>query len=469
MEGKLEGTYHETTTPPRGLNMQALPRELTSLILVFAPLFSKGVWSAVQVLLAGAILAIGSRTVSAVLRVMGLSEEAQFQKYHRVLNRATWSTIAASRKLLLILIDAFIPEGPLVMALDDTIERRCGAKIAARGIYRDPVRSSRSHFVKTGGLRWLCLMLLAPIPWANRSWALPFCTVLAPSARYYQERGREPNKLTDRARQVLLMVKRWLPQRAIVVVADNSFSAVELLAAVREKVCVITRLRLDARLYDPAPKRTPGTRGRRPLKGARQPTLQVVLDDPNTRWRSVTVPSWYSHGARTIEIASGTAVWYHVGAPAVPLRWVLVRDPAGRFAPQAFLCTDQEVEPQQIVAWFIQRWQVEVTFEEAHAHLGMETQRQWSDRAIARTTPVILALYSLVTLFAKRLLEQETMPIRTAAWYEKDCATFSDTLALVRRWLWRAQNLSMSEKTLDTIKIPRALFQRLTETVSYAT
>jgi hypothetical protein len=449
--------------------MQAVSPELTSSILVFAPLFSKGVWSAVQVLLAGAILAVGPRTVSAVLRVMGLSEEEQSQKYHRVLNRAKWSTIAASRQLLLILVDAFVPEGPLVMVLDDTIERRRGAKIAARGIYRDPVRSSRSHFVKASGLRWLCLMLLTPIPWANRCWALPFCTALAPSERYYQELGREPNKLTDRARQILLMAKRWLPERAIVVVADSSFAAVDLLAAVCEQMCVITRLRLDAALYDPAPERTPATRGRPRLKGARQPTLQAVLDAPSTRWCTATVSNWYSQGARNIEIASGTAVWYRSGAPVVPLRWVLVRDPAGRFTPQTFLCTDQEIEPQQIVAWFIQRWQVEVTFEEAHAHLGLETQRQWSDRAIARTTPAILALYSLVTLFAKHLLEQETMAIRTAAWYKKDCATFSDTLAMVRRWLWSDQNLSMSDKTTDTVKIPRALFHRLTETVSYAT
>jgi hypothetical protein len=278
--------------------MQALPPELTSLILVFAALFSKRVWSAVQVLLAGAILVVGPRTVSAVLRVMGLSEEQQFQKYHRVLNRATWSTIAASRQLLLILVDAFVPQGPLVMVLDDTIERRRGAKIAARGIYRDPVRSSRSHFVKASGLRWLCLMLLAPIPWANQCWALPFCTALAPSEHYYQKRGREPNKLTDRARQILLMAKRWLPERDIVVVADSSFAALELLAAVREQMCVITRLRLDAALYDPAPKRTPATRGRPRRKGARQPTLQAVLDAPSTPWCAVTVPCWYSQGAR---------------------------------------------------------------------------------------------------------------------------------------------------------------------------
>jgi hypothetical protein len=223
-------------------------------------LFSKRAWPLVQVLLTGAILAVGPRTVSAVLRVMGLSQERQFQKYHRVLNRVKWSTLAASRRLLELLIEAFVPAGPLLMALDDTIERRRGAKIAAKGIYRDPVRSSHGHFVKASGLRWLCLMLVAPIPWAKRCWALPFCSVLAPSERYYLQRGRRPNKLTDRARQLLLMVRRWVPERPIVVVADSSFAALELLDAARHKLCIVTRLRLDAALYNPAPERAPGMR-----------------------------------------------------------------------------------------------------------------------------------------------------------------------------------------------------------------
>ena len=448
--------------------MPTLPPALTNWIVVFAPLFSKRVWQSVQLLLAGAIVAIGSRTVTAILRVMGLSQEAQFQKYHRVLNRARWSTLAGSRRLLLALIDAFIPDGPLLMGLDDTIERRRGAKIAAKGIYRDPVRSSRSHFVKASGLRWLCLMLLAPIPWAGRCWALPFCSVLAPSQRYYLDRHRRPNKLTDRARQLLRLVKRWMPQRAIVVVADSSFAALELLAAVRQQVCVITRLRLDAALYDPAPPRAVDTRGRPRRKGARQPALQTVLEEATTAWRKVTVARWYSQGARSVETATGTAVWYHSGMPVVPLRWVLVRDPACKFAPQAFLCTDEAVTPEQILAWFVQRWQVAVTFEEARAHLGMETQRQWSDRAIACTTPALLGLYSVVTLLARQLLMERAMPVRTARWYRKKQATFSDTIALVRRWLWSGGTFPMSEKPPDMIKIPRALFERLTDTLSYA-
>ncbi len=448
--------------------MQTVPAALTKWILIFAPLFSKRAWQSVQILLVGAILAVGARTVTSALRVMGLAHTAQFPKYHRILNRVKWSTLAGSRCLLIALIDAFVPAGPVLMALDDTIERRRGAKISAKGIYRDPVRSSHGHFVKASGLRWLCLMLLAPIPWAGRCWALPFCSVLSPSKRYYEQRGREPKKLTDRARQLLRMVKRWLPHRSLVVVADSSFAALGLLAAVRQHMTVITRLRLDAALYDPAPLRVAGTVGRPCRKGKRQPTLQDKLDDAHTKWRTVMVARWYSQGARDIEIASETAVWVHAGMPVVPLRWVLVRDPGGKLAPQAFLCTDEAVQPEQIVAWFVQRWQIEVTFEEMRAHLGMETQRQWSDRAIACTTPALLGLYSVVTLLAKQILSDGVMPVRTASWYRKQQATSSDTLALVRRWLWSNSRFIMSEKPSDMVKLPRELFERLTDTLSYA-
>lgn len=192
--------------------MLMLPFELTTLIVAFAPLFSKPVFKHMQVLMAGAILAPGKRTVTSALRVWGLSNDRHFQNYHRVLNRAVWSSLEASRILLTLLVAAFAPQGVLVMGLDDTIERRRGEQIKAKGIYRDPVRSSRSHLVKASGLRWLCLMLVVDIPWAGRRWALPFLTTLCPSERYYTERGRAHQKLTGRARQMLLLVKRWLPR-----------------------------------------------------------------------------------------------------------------------------------------------------------------------------------------------------------------------------------------------------------------
>jgi hypothetical protein len=448
--------------------MLTMPSELTSLIVAFAPLFSKPVWAHAQVLIVGALLSPAKRTVTSALRVMGLSDEKHFQNYHRVLNRAVWSSLAAGRILLSLLIRTFASEGVLVMGLDDTIERRRGEKIKAKGIYRDPVRSSHSHFVKASGLRWLSLMLLCEIPWAGRVWALPFLTCLCPSERYHKERGRNHQKLTERARQLLLLVKRWLPDREIVVVADSSFAALELLEAVREEVCLITRLRLDAALYEPAPARKRGQNGRPRKKGKRLPTLSQVLADGATRWQAVRLERWYGASARRVEIATGTCLWYHAGMPAVPIRWVLVRDPEEEFDAQAFLSTNMKVEPQQMLEWFVRRWTVEVTFEEARTHLGVETQRQWSDKAIARTTPALFALYSVVTLVAAHLIARQELSVRRAAWYAKESATFSDTIAMVRRYLWGHTCFSTSGRKADMIKVPRSLLERLTDTLCYA-
>jgi DDE superfamily endonuclease len=451
--------------------MRDLPLPIILVLRSFEQLFSERVWEWAKVLLIGAILAPGKRTVTAALRVMGLSDERQFQNYHRVLNRATWSSHALSRILLGLLLRAFVPaDAPVVLGLDDHIERRRGAKIAAKGIYRDAVRSSKSFFVKTSGLRWLSMMVLVPIPWAQRVWALPFLTVLAPSERYHAERGERHKKLTDWARQMITQVRRWLPDRAIVVVADSSYAVLEVLASASSlpaPVTMITRLRLDAALYHPAPPREPGKKGAPRKKGDRQPTLKERLLDPKTEWEQVSV-AWYARTKRTLELASGTAVWYHGGLPPVPLRWVLIRDRQGKFEPQALLSTDLSVSAQQIVEWFVLRWQLEVTFEEARAHLGVETQRQWSALAIVRTTPALLALFSLVTLVAHQLLQGQELPVRQAAWYQKSVPTFSDTLAFVRQQLWPVSISWLSPAKPDVVIIPKALFERLTDTLAFA-
>jgi DDE superfamily endonuclease len=451
--------------------MRDLPEAIITVLRHFELAFREPVWEWVKVLLVGAILAPGTRTVAAVLRVMGLSNEAQFQNYHRVLNRDRWSGRALSRILLRLLLRAFVPpDAPLVMGLDEHIERRRGEKIAAKGIYRDAVRSSKSFFVKTSGLRWVCLMLLAPIPWAQRVWALPFLTVLAPSERYHVERGQRHKILTDWARQMITQVRRWLPNRAIVVVADSTYAVLELLAAcvgLPRPVTMITRLRLDAALYDPAPAREKGKKGAPRKKGERQSTLYQRLADPKTDWERVT-RAWYGRTTRTVDLATGTAVWYHAGLPVVPIRWVLIRDPQGKFKPQALLSTDLTLAAQHIVEWFVLRWQLEVTFEEARAHLGVETQRQWSALAIVRTTPALLGLFSLVTLFAHQLLHGQALVVRQAAWYQKTVPTFSDTLAFVRQQLWPVNISWLSPTKPDVVLIPKALFERLTDTLAFA-
>ena len=451
--------------------MQTLPPAMITLLCPFAPLFSTRVWRHALLLVAGTLLAPGKRTVCAALRAMGLHQTRHWTRYHRVLNRAKWSGLAVSRTLLGLLVATFAPTGPVILGVDETIERRWGAKIAARGLYRDAVRSSKDYFVKVSGLRWLCLMLLVPVPWAGHTWALPFLTILAPSERHDREAGRRHKKLTDWARQALLQVRRWLPARPLVAVADSGYAAIELLAScahLPNPIAVITRLRLDAALYAPAPPRRPRQNGRPRLKGGRLPTLAARLADPATAWRPVTVANWYGEGERTVEVASDTAVWYHSGLPPVPIRWSLIRDPQGRFAPQALLCTDLSVAPAQILAWFVLRWQMEVTLEEARRHLGVETQRQWSALAIRRTTPALLGLFSLVTLWAHPHMAPIGAVVRQAAWYHKPLPTFSDALALVRRDLWAQAAFCLSTRDPEVVEVPRALVERLTDALCYA-
>ena len=434
-------------------------KELAAWLRPFASCFTAAIWRHVLVLVAGTLLAPGRRTVTAALRVMALDQTASFAVHHRVLSTARWSARAVARRLLLVLVAAFVQDGPVVIGIDDSIERRWGAKIKARGIYRDPVRSSRGHFVKASGLRWLCLMLMAPMPWGG-IWGLPFLTVLAASERYAQTRGQRHKKLTDWARQALLQTARWLPGRRVVAVADSSFSVIELLRVVGRYLCMVTRLRLDAGLDEPAPARQPGAIGRPRVKGARLPSLVERIQDPATPWRRVTVTGWYGEGERRLDIASGTAVWHHPGM-RVPIRWVLVRDVVGEKEPQAFLCTDLQAEPVTILGWFVRRWRCETTFEEARRHLGVETQRQWSDLAILRTTPTLFGLFSLVTVWASEIQARRGLPLNAARWYPKCTPTFSDALAAVRAELWRAEAFATSRSNGEGTEMPTGLLERL--------
>lgn len=452
--------------------MLNLPPIIIDLINPFAPCFyGVTTWMKAQILLIGTILTTGKRTVTAALRVMGLQDEMKYAQYHQVLNRAVWNPLDLAQVLLWLLAQAFCgPDDPLVFGIDETIERRWGHKIAARGIYRDPVRSSQSHFVKASGLRWISLMLLTAIPWAQRIWALPVMTALAPSKRYYEKRGRKPKPLTERAGQMIKQLRRWIPTRQLVMVGDNTYAALDLLAicqALPEPVTFVTRLRLDAALYEPAPPYAGIGRPRK--KGARLPTPQVYLTAPDTDWATVEL-HWYDGQTREMELASATAVWFHYGKTPVPIRWVLIRDPRAEYETTCLLCTDPTVATNQIVNWFVMRWQVEVTFEEARRHLGIETQRQWSDKAIARTTPLLLGLFSWVTLVAHAFhLSGQPIIVRQSAWYTKSLPTFSDALALVRFQLWAAfPTFQTSHLPHERVKVSRPFFVSLIETLCYA-
>lgn len=452
--------------------MLNLPKRIIDLFNPFAPVFyGETTWEKVKLLVIGTILAPGKRTVSAALCVMGLKDDGNFAKYHHVLNRAVWSPLELAQALLLLVIKTFCsPDAPLVFGIDETIERRWGRKISARGIYRDPVRSSKSHFVKTSGLRWMSVMLLAHIAWAQRIWALPVLSALAPSERYYQARCRQVKTLSERAKQMIFQTRRWLPDYELVFVGDSTYAALDLLSACQhlsKPVTFITRLRMDAALYDPAPAYS--GKGRPRKKGKRLPTPQQYLEANDTIWTTVEL-AWYDGQTREMEIVSDTAVWFHYGKAAVSIRWVLIRDPLGEYETICLLCTDPTIEPQQITECFVMRWQMEVTFEETRRHLGIETQRQWSDKAIARTTPVLLGLFSWISLLVDALHSSgQTVTARQSAWYSKPLPTFSDALALARFQLWTCLlTFPTSESELDIIKVPRTFAHLLVETLCYA-
>ncbi len=445
--------------------MLQLPSEFLALISPYASLFSKRVFGHVQLLLAGAILTPAKRTITAALRILGLHQDKAFHKYHRVLSHANWSALAASRILLHQLLTTFIGEEPLVIGIDETLERRWGANITARGIYRDAVRSSGNHFVKCSGLRWMSVMLLVKIKWADRIWALPFLTALAPSKGFYAAKKRAHKPLTDWARQLLLLAKRWVGNRQLIAVADSSYAVIDLLHSLVGQVSLISRLRLDAALYELVRPVEAGRRGRKPLKGKRLPTLQQLAVETSTRWQMLEIADWYGGQTQSVDYVSQTAVWYHTGKPPVVIRWVLVRW-QGKLA--GFVCNDPSLEAGAILSYFVRRWSIETTFALVRAHLGVETQRQWSDAAISRTTPVLLGLFSLVTLLADGLSRQGLISSQVSSWYVKAHPTFSDALANVRRYLWRNMHFQTSGLAADVVKISPQQFQLWESALAWA-
>jgi hypothetical protein len=440
--------------------MPPLPEAIILVLAPFAPLFSPRVWRHAQVLLLGAMLSPGARTVTAALRVMGLSCERHFTNYHRVLNRASWSLRQASRILLGGLVTSLMPPGAtIVLGADDTVERRSGRRITAKGCDRDAVRSSKKHVIRCFGLKWVSMMLLVPVPWSQRVWALPFLTALCWPA---QKGGRRRHKTSiDWVRQMMKQVRRWLPGQRLVLVVDGGFAAVSLaLACVTHHVVMVSRLRWDAALYHPPEPQPPGKRGRKPTKGPRQRSLQAWANRSDTPWETVEV-DWYGGQRKALWVFSHTALWYTPGLPPVDIRDVLVADPEGQRRMEAFFCTELRATPVEILQWVVMRWSVEVTFEEARAHLGVETQRQWSDRAIARTTPVLLGVFSLVTVLAMQWRQDGQIPVPVTAWYHKAEPTFADCLALVRGHLWRARYLVNSDAEPEFVQFPRAALELL--------
>ena len=438
-----------------------LPDPIIEVLTVFRPLFTAPTWRKLMTLLTGTLLAQGRRTVAAALRASGNDQATNWSSFHQVLNRARWSPLAVSRQLLVLIVETFVPAGASVdLVIDETLERRWGSKISKRGHYRDSALSSRERSVSSPGLRWIVMAVVVTLPWTKQRWALPFLCVLATTPEVSERLGKRHKTVGMWAHQMISLVRRWLPDRSIKLMGDTAYSILELgLHATAQQVTLVTTGRLDAVLHEPPPERTQHSIGRPRVVGKRLPALEKVLQDPQTRWQKLTL-DWYGQGERTLEICTGTALWYRYGYDPLPIRWVLTRDPSGKRPPKAIFSTDPTQTAEQIVRDFMKRWSLEVTFEEGRAHLGIETQRQWSDLAIERSTPLLFGLYSLVTLFGQALHPDGQIPIAQAAWYRKPTATFRDVLALVRRLLWEQGTFPTSPTDPSVVLVPRSTLER---------
>jgi hypothetical protein len=440
--------------------MFPLPASILLVILAFAPLFTRPTGEHLQVLLTGTLLCQGPRTVTAALRVMGLGQEKRFEQYHRILNRARWSGLHGAQILLGQLIKLIPSSGPIIIAIDETLERRKGERIVAKGVYRDAVRSTKRKVVTCLGLQWICMAWLVPLPWSRRAWALPFLTRLAPSERANQAAGKSHRTVIGWTIVRVRLVSRWLHRRPWIWISDGAYACVLLgWECLTAQVTLISRLRLDARLFafpQPAP---PGRRDPKPKKGQALAKLATRVQEALDQGEEVTI-DWYQ-GVKVLRVLSGVCLWHTPGLPPLPIRWVRVVDPAGGLAPQAFFTTQPTMSPQRVVELFVLRWSIEVTFEEVRRHLGVETQRQWSALAIARTTPLLLALFSWVCLMVQRLPDCWSSLPRSTAWYLKSQATFSDLLALVRRTIWTDANYAKSAICDDQVIISRQDWERV--------
>ena len=316
--------------------MFSLPNEFIIILESFRKLFSPSVRGRAQTLVMGAILCQGNRTVASCLRAVGLGNSPDFYNYHNVLRRAHWSGLAAAKILLGGLIVLFVPaNASLVIAADETLERRQGKKIKAKGWYRGALRSKGKQVVSSLGLEWLCLMLIVPVPWSARQWALPFWTMLQPSKQANEEAGKRHKTSIDWTIQALKQLRCWQPTRRLIFLVDGGFASFNLLEeCCRLHMTMICRLRIDAKLYDFPPEPTPGKRGPKPKKGALLTALKTLTKDESQPWQKAILP-WYQEDQKSISYLSGVALMHKT--KHLPIAVKLITCAALQFYPNGEL------------------------------------------------------------------------------------------------------------------------------------
>lgn len=448
-------------------DMLPLPLAAEPLLTSFSVAFSQRLFQRAMVLLVGAVLTMGRRTVTSVLWTVRSIAEGHFTSYHRVLSRGRWSLWVLG-KVLATAVLAMIPENqPAVAPMDDTVTEHRGKKVYGKGKHRDAVRSTHSHIVWMFGHKWVVLSILVKFPFASRPWALPVLCALYRSKELNQKEGRRHKTPLQLARQLMAVLIHWFPRRKFVFLGDGGFASHELASFChrhRRHATLVSRFHPDANLYAPPPKRKSKT-GRPRIRGRKLRSPRQTVK--HRRGKRATV-SWYGGSKRRVELTSDTGHWCKGGDGLVPVRWVHVHDIQGTHRDDWVYSTDPLLTPAQIVSFFTGRWSIETTFQEVRAHLGFATPRQWVEKSVLRTGPCLLGLFSVVSLIFARLATDNDAPVERTPWYAKTEPTFSDALAAVRRLLWSETILEGSPEHRGFQKLPPQLRRTLLDQLSRA-
>jgi DDE superfamily endonuclease len=411
-----------------------------------------------QLLGVAAILTTGRRTVANLLRTVAGLTEGDPSSYHRVLSLAQWSGLSLAALLTRFLLRHFWPQGRVRLVGDDTVTEHPGKKVHGKARHRDPVRSSHSYTAWRWGHKWVVLAVLVPFPFARRPWALPVLVALYRSPQDNQQRGRPHRTPAQLLRLLLRLLLRWFPDRQFVFAGDQNYGGHEMAALAprtQGRLHLVSKFYPNANLYAPPPAYA--GHGRPRVKGAKRPSPQeVVATAPRTRLNV----AWYGGGRRDVEVVSGTGHWYKAGQGLVPVRWVYVHDRTGTHRDEYFYSTDLTMTPQAIIEEYTGRWNIETTFEDARAYLGLESTRGWCARTVGRAEPCLLGLYSVVALLYG-LLPPADQDQGTVEWDGKDTVTFSDAITAVRRWLWTHWVFPQAGHAEAFAKLPEAFRQLL--------
>jgi hypothetical protein len=434
--------------------MFVLPKAAEPLAARFSVPFSHPTFQRFVLLNVGAILAMGRRTVTAILWTVRSLSRGHASDYHRVFSRSPWSAWVLERVLAAIILELVPDDQRVVLSVDDTTAMHKGKKVYGKGCHHDAVRSTHSHIVWKWGHKWVVLAINVRFPFAKRPWALPVLMALYKTEELNKQEGRRHRTPIDLTKGLVAALIRWFPTSRFILLGDGGYASHDLARFAhrhRRHLALVSRFHPDANLHALPPKPSGKKAGRPRKRGCKLAAPQQVVARCK---RSRATVSWYGGGTRHIEFVSQSSHWYKAGGGLVPIRWVFVHDRDGTHRDEYFYSTDPELEPPQIVSLFTARWSIEVTFQEVREHLGFETTKQWTAKSVLRGGPFLLGLFSLVSLVYARLSKSSRPAIRRTPWYEKSEPTFSDALYAVRRLLWSQMVLKQALGDAAVSKLP---------------